>query len=104
MLKYIPCIPEYAERNEEYAERNYHFKNSGDFKGTAFQKNRVGGYILGKDEQFTNLFFWKSFKKNLLFAYTENTLNNKISPKSVFISFNNNTNFKIFQVLPICMI
>ena len=49
-------------------------------------------------EQFTNLIFWKSFKKNLLYVYTENTLNGKISPKSVYISVNNNKKFKIFLI------
>jgi hypothetical protein len=59
-------------KNVEYAERNFHFKkNPGDFKGTVFQ------------------------------AYRENTLNGIISPKIVYISFNNNTNFNIFQILSI---
>jgi hypothetical protein len=54
----------------------------------------MGGSILVYDEQFTNLIFWKSFKKYLLFAYTESTLNGEISPKSTYISFNNNSNKK----------
>ncbi len=43
----------------------------------------MGGYILAQDEQFTNLIVWKSCKKNLLYAYMENTLKGEISPKSV---------------------
>ncbi len=50
----------------------------GDFKGTVFQKNRVGGYILAKNEQFKNLIFWISLKPKLLFAYTETALNGEI--------------------------
>jgi hypothetical protein len=30
----------------------------------------------------------------MLYAYTETTLNGKLSPKSVYISVNNNTKFK----------
>ncbi len=52
----------------------------------------MGSYILDSDEQFRNLIFWISLEK-MLYAYTENTLNGKISPKSVYISVNNNTKF-----------
>jgi hypothetical protein len=37
----------------------------------------------------------------MLYAYTENTLNGKISTKTVYISVNNNSNFKIFLILSI---
>jgi len=48
----------------------------GDFKGTVFQKN-------------------ESLKPKLLYVYTENTLNGEINTKkNVYISVNNNTNFK----------
>ncbi len=69
----------------------------GDFKGTAFQKNLMGGYILSQDEQFKNLIFWISLKLTMLYAYTENMRNGKINSESVYISVNNNTNFKKFR-------
>ncbi len=54
----------------------------------------MGSYTLDSGEQFRNLIFWISLEKKMLYAYTENTLNGKISPKSVYISVNNNTKFK----------
>jgi hypothetical protein len=54
----------------------------------------MGGYILAYDEQFTKFIFWLSLKQKLLYAYTENTLNGKISTESVYISVNNNTSVK----------
>jgi hypothetical protein len=34
-------------KNEEYAKRNFLLSTMpGDFKGTVFQKNQVGGYLL----------------------------------------------------------
>ncbi len=66
----------------------------GDFKGTLFRKNVMGGYLPAYDEKFTKFIFWLSLKQELLYAYTENTLNGKISTESVYISVNNNTNFK----------
>jgi hypothetical protein len=66
----------------------------GGFKGTAFRKNRMWGYILAKDEQFKNKNFWLSLKQKLLYAHTETTLNGEISTESVYISVNNNTNLK----------
>jgi len=44
--------------------------------------------------------FLEILKTKLLYVYTENTLNGKLSPKSVYISFNNNTNFKFFRFFP----
>jgi hypothetical protein len=83
-LKYYPCILRVRRKNEEYAERNFHFPQClGTLKGQYFE-NRW-------DEQFTNFIFWISLKK-LLCTYTENTLNGKISTESVYISGNNNTN------------
>ncbi len=49
-----------------------------DFKGTVFQKNRVGGYLLAENEQFKNSIFWISLKPKLLYAYTETKLNGEI--------------------------
>jgi hypothetical protein len=43
----------------------------GDFKGTLFQKNVIGSYILAYDEQFIQFIFWLSLKQKLLYAYTE---------------------------------
>ncbi len=40
--------------------------------------------------------FWLSLKQKLLYAQPENTLNGEISTESVYISVNNNTNFKKF--------
>jgi hypothetical protein len=37
----------------------------------------------------------------MLYAYTENTLNGKISPKSVYILVNNNEKFKKILILSI---
>jgi hypothetical protein len=62
----------------------------GDFKETVFLKNVMGSYTLDSGEQFRNLIFWISLEKNMLYAYTETALNGKISPKSVYISVNNN--------------
>ncbi len=50
----------------------------GDFKGTVFQKNRVGGYLLAQNEQFKNQIFWLSVKQKLRYAQTETTLKGKI--------------------------
>jgi hypothetical protein len=61
----------------------------------------MGGYILAYDEQFTKFIFCLSLKQKLLYAYTENTLNGEISNESVYISVNNNTNFKKIEVLSI---
>jgi hypothetical protein len=66
----------------------------GDFKGKVFRKNRMGGYMLALDEQFTKKIFWLSIKQKLLYAYTETTLNGEISTESVYNSVNNNTNLK----------
>jgi hypothetical protein len=66
----------------------------GGFKGTAFRKNQMVGYILAQDEQFKNKIFWLSLKQKLLYAHTETTLNGEISTESVYISVNNNTNLK----------
>ncbi len=63
--------------------------------------NKWGVTYLPRMNSYTNLISWKSFKKNLLYVYTENKLNGEISPKSVYISFNSNTNFKIFSILSI---
>jgi hypothetical protein len=63
----------------------------GDFKETVFLKNLMGSYTLDSGEQFRNLIFWISLEKKMLYAYTETTLNGKISPKCVYISVNNNT-------------
>jgi hypothetical protein len=52
------------------------------------------GYVLAEGEQFTIFIFWLSLKQKRLYVYTENTLNGEISTSSVFISVNNNTNFK----------
>ncbi len=52
----------------------------------------MGGYILAYDELFTKFIFWLSLKQKLLYAYTENTLNDEITTESVCISVNNNTN------------
>ncbi len=67
-----------------------------DFKGTVFQKNLVGGYVLAQNEQFINQIFWISLKPKLLYVYTETTLNGEYS-----ISVNNNINFKKIQMLSI---
>ncbi len=66
----------------------------GGFKGTAFRKNRMGGYMLAYYGQFKNYIFWLSLKQKLLYAHTETALNGEISPESVYISVKNNTNFK----------
>ncbi len=66
----------------------------GDFKGKVFWKNRMEGYMLAQDEQFTKKFVWLSIKQKLLYAYTETTLNGEISTESVYNSVNNNTNLK----------
>ncbi len=50
----------------------------------------MGSYTIDSGEQFRNLIFWISVEKKMLYAYTETTLNGKISPKSVYISVNNN--------------
>ncbi len=46
-------------------------------------------------------FFLLSFKQKLLCAHTENTLNGEINTESVYISVNNNTNFKKIYILSI---
>jgi hypothetical protein len=66
----------------------------GGFKGTAFRKNLMGGYILAWYGQFKNLIFWLSLKQKLLYVHTETTLNGEISTESVYISVNNNTHLK----------
>jgi hypothetical protein len=45
-----------------------------DFKGTVYQKNRMGHYILAQKNNFRILFFSNLFKK-LLSACMGNTLN-----------------------------
>ncbi len=62
----------------------------GGFKGPAFQKNLMGGYILAQYGQLKKKFFWLSLKQKLLYAHTETTLNGEISTESVYISVNNN--------------
>ncbi len=64
----------------------------GGFKGPAFRKNLMGGYILAQYGQFKNKIFWLSLKQKLLYAHTETTLNGEIGTESVYISVNNNTN------------
>jgi hypothetical protein len=61
----------------------------------------MGSYLLDSGEQFINLIFWISLEKKMLLANMENTLNGKISPKSVYISVNNNTKLKFFLILSI---
>ncbi len=52
----------------------------------------MGCYMLAQYGQFKNKKIWISLKQKLLYVYTENTLNSKISTKSVDISVNNNAN------------
>ncbi len=52
------------------------------------------GYMLALYKQLKNKNFWISLKPNMLYAYTENTLNGEINTKSVYISVNNNMNLK----------
>ncbi len=52
-------------------------------------------------EQFKNLIFWISLKPELLYAYTETTLNGEIYTLSVNISVKNNTNLKFFLIISI---
>jgi hypothetical protein len=73
----------------------------GEFKGTVFRKNRMGGYMLALGGQFPIFIFWLSLNQKLLYAYTENTLNGEISSESVYISVNNNTNLKKNLILSI---
>jgi hypothetical protein len=47
---------------------------------------------LPRKNSIQNLFL-DIFKQQLLYAYTKNTLKDKISTQSVNISVNNNTNF-----------
>ncbi len=54
----------------------------------------MGGYMLAQGEQFTIFIFWLSLKQELLYGYTDNTLNGQISSESVCISVNNNMNLK----------
>ena len=60
----------------------------------SISKKSSGGYLLAENEQFKNIIFWISLKQKLLYAHTETTLNGEISTESVYISVNNNTNFK----------
>ncbi len=69
--------------------------NPGDFKGTTFQKNVMGGYIQPRINSLQILFL-VFFNKKLLYTYTEKSLNGEISTKSVCISVNNIV-YKIFR-------
>ncbi len=102
VLKYFPRILCVRRKNEEYAERIFSPSTMpGDFKGKVFRKNRMGGYMLAQDEQFTKKKFWLSIKQKLLYAYMETTLNGEISTESVYNSVNNNTNLKKILILSI---
>ncbi len=105
MLKYFPRILHRylntfrvfsvdAERMKNTQREIFAFNLAWDFKETVFLKNLMGSYTLDSDEQFRNLIFWISLEKKMLYAYTETTLNGKISSKSVYISVNTNTKFK----------
>ncbi len=92
-LKYLLHILQLSRKNEEQAERIFSLSTMlGDFKGTVFRKNGIGGNILAQDKQFTLFIFWLSLKQKLPYVYRENTLNGEISTESVYISVNNNTN------------
>jgi hypothetical protein len=69
------------------------------FKGTVFQKNRMGGYMLGMVNNLQQKILKISLKQKLLYAYTENTLNGEISTESVDISVNNNMKKKKIRFL-----
>ncbi len=54
----------------------------------------MDSYILASGWTVYKFNFLDIFRKKMLYAYTENTLNGKLCPKSVYISVNNNTKFK----------
>jgi hypothetical protein len=55
-------------------------------------ENRIWAYI----DQFS-IFIFGKLRKKLLYAYMENTLNSEIRSKIVYISVNNNKNFKFLD-------
>jgi hypothetical protein len=72
-------------------------ENAWVFQRDIVSKKCNGGVIyLPTMNSFQNKFL-VIFKTKLLYAYTENTLNGKISTESVYISVHNNTNLKKFR-------
>jgi hypothetical protein len=93
VLKYFPNILRGRRKNEEYAERKFCLQPYLETLKRQFFEKLNGELYSCLRVNSLQIYILDIFRKKMLYAYTEKTLNGKLNPKSEYISVNNNTKF-----------